>query len=372
MRAMGVGISALGLSALVALAGVAESLPTSSTCPAFNNGTFVVDAFQLYPENAKFDPVRCRVYFGALFNASVAVFDPYNNTITESINFPGLSGDINIHLGPALPDASGRLTVLLDAAAAFATGGADVSGTNVILKYDFDTNSVLWQHNISAEVTQGRFGGFQDVAHDKDQNIYIVGTFPGTILRVRDDGTGLAPWFLPEPAALANTTVAGFAGIASIAEKDLLLSNSQADGEIYRFDGVSSAVNGTPILIPRTDAGGNGSPSAPIGASDAILLPEKYCGTVLLVSVDAEGTVVLRSKDGTWQSAETLGLISNNVTEASGGLTPAPLQIGSEKIFTVEEFFSDPVVPGTTAGNRSAFPLVDITAQVDALLAKFP
>lgn len=307
----------------------------------------------------------------ALFNASVAVFNPYNNTVIESIDFPGLSGDINIHLGPALPDASGRLTVLLDAAAAFATGGADVSGTNVILKYDFDTNSVLWQHNISAEITQGRFGGFQDVAHDKDQNVYIVGTFPGTILRVRDNGTGLAPWFLPAPAALANTTVAGFAGIASIIEKDLLLVNNQADGQIYRFDGVSGAVNGTPILIPRTDAG-NGSTSAPLGASDAILLPPKYGGTVLLVSVDAEGTVVLRSKDGSWKTAETLGLISNNVPEAMGGLTPAPLQIGPNKVFAVEEFFADPVLAGTTAGNRSAFPLVDITTQVDALLARFP
>lgn len=263
------------------------------------------------------------------------------------------------------------MTVLLDAAAAFATGGADVSGTNVILKYDFNTNSVLWQHNISAEITQGRFGGFQDVAHDKDQNIYIVGTFPGTILRVRNDGKGLAPWFLPEPAALANTTAAGFAGIASIIEKDLLLVNNQADGQIYRFDGVSGAVNGTPILIPRTDAG-NGSTSAPLGASDAISLPPKYGGTVLLVSVDAEGTVVLRSKDGSWKTAETLGLISNNVPEAMGGLTPAPLQIGPNKVFAVEEFFADPVLAGTTAGNRSAFPLVDITAQVDALLGRFP
>lgn len=307
----------------------------------------------------------------ALFNASVAVFNPYANTVVESIDFPGLSGDINIHLGPALPDAAGRLTVLLDAAAPFSTAGADVSGTNVILKYDLDTNSVVWQHNISAEVTRGRFGGFQDVAHDRNDNVYIVGTFPGTILRVANDGTGLAPWFLPPPEVLANTTVAGFAGIASIPEQDLLLVNNQADGEVYRFDGVSGATTGTPVLIPRTDAG-NGSTSAPMGASDAILLPAKYNSTVLLVTVDAEGTVVLRSKDGDWTSAETLGLVSNNVPEAMGGLIPAVVEIGSEKIFAVEEFFADPLVPGTTAGNRTVFPMVDITAQVDALLAKFP
>lgn len=260
--------------------------------------------------------------------------------------------------------------MLLDAAAPFNTGGADVSGTNVILKYDLTTNSVVWQHNITAEVTQGRFGGFQDVAHDCHQNVYIVGTYPGTILRVPANGTAPAPWYLPAPATLANTTAPGFAGIQSIVDKDLLLVNSQADGQIYRFDGVSGATNGTPVLVPRTDAR-NGSISAPLGLSDAILLPAKYNGTVLLVAVDAEGTVVLRSKDGNWRSAETVGVVSNNVPEAMGGLVPAVVQIGPDKIFAVEEFFADPVVPGTTAGNRTAFPMVDITAQVDALLASF-
>lgn len=221
-------------------------------------------------------------------------------------------------------------------------------------------------------MTQGRFSGFQDVAHDRHDNVYIVGTFPGTVLRVGNDGAGLAPWFLPDPAALANTTVAGFAGIASIPEKDLLLVNNQADGQIYRFDGVSGAAQGTPVLVPRVDAGNGSATSAPLGASDAILLPPKYKGTVLLVAVDAEGTAVLRSKDGTWRSAETLGLVSNNVPEAMGGLVPAVVQIGPEKVFAVEEFFVDPLVPGTNAGNRTLFPMLDITAQVDALLAKFP
>lgn len=308
----------------------------------------------------------------ALFNASVAVFDLSKNTITESITFPGLSGDPTLHLGPAAPDPSGKLTVLFDAAAAFNTNGQDVSGSNVLVKYDFDAKQVIWQRNLTADVTQGRFGGFQDVVHDKNENIYVVGTFPGTVLRVDKNGNGLKGWFLPDAAALANTTVAGFAGIESIPAKDLLLVNHIADGEIYRFDAVSTSETGTPVLIPRTGVNGT-SPAAPLGSTDAILLPAKYNNTVLLVAVDAVGVTVLRSKDGTWTSAETLGTISNNAPEAMGGLVPASVQVGPDKIFMVEEFFADtPLVAGTNAGNRTAFPMIDITAQVDALLAQVP
>lgn len=34
-----------------------------------NSSTFVIDEFQLYPENAKFDFNRCLVYFGYVMNS---------------------------------------------------------------------------------------------------------------------------------------------------------------------------------------------------------------------------------------------------------------------------------------------------------------
>lgn len=304
----------------------------------------------------------------------MAVFDPYTNTIVDSITFPGLSGDPTLHLGPALPDQSGGLTILLDAAAAFSTGGADVSGSNILIKYDLAQRAVVWQRNLTAEVTQGRFGGFQDVEHDRAGNVYVVGTFPGTILRADKDGNGLSTWFLPPQAQLANTTVAGLGGIASIREADVLLVNNNADGQIYRFDHVSGSQIGRPVLIPRTTGGGaDGTPAPPLGFSDAILLPAKYQNTVLLVAEDATGVTVLRSRDATWTSAETLGTVSNNVSAAMGGMVPAAVEIGGDKIFAVEEFFADaPLVAGTNAGNRTAFPMVDITAQVDELLRQCP
>lgn len=300
----------------------------------------------------------------------MAVFDPYTNKVTESITFPGLTGDSSLHLGPALPDGAGGLTVLLDAAAPFSTGGADVSGGNILIKYDLDKKAIRWQRNLTAEVTQGRYGGFQDVEHDRDLNIYVVGTFPGTVLRANKDGNGLSEWYVPPAAQLANTTVAGFAGLAAIPARDLLLTNNNADGEVYRFDAISTSAKGTPVKIPRTSANGT-SPAPAMGFSDAILLPQRYNNTVLLLAEDAVGVTVLRSRDGSWTSAETLGTVSNNVPAAQGGMVPAAVQIGAEKIFAVQEFFADTtLVPGTNAGNRTAFPMVDITAEVDALLAK--
>lgn len=303
-----------------------------------------------------------------LFNASVGVFNPYTKDL-ETITLPGISGDPALHLGPALPDAQGHLSVLVDAGAAFNTAGKDISGANIILKYDFDQRQVIWQRNITEVVTQGAWGGFQDVEHDKDQNIYIVGTYPGTVLRVDKDGNGLKPWFLPAADELANTTVAGFAGLASIPQQDVLLTNNNVDGQIYRFDGVSKSETGTPVLVPRTGPNGT-QPSAPIGFSDAILLPAKYNNTVLLVAEDLVGVWVIRSRDGSWKSAETLGVVSNNVPESQGGQVPAAVQIGPDALFSLEEWFTDPVVEGTNAGNRSAFPIVSITAQVDDLLRK--
>ncbi|KAH8770863.1 hypothetical protein F5883DRAFT_666311 [Diaporthe sp. PMI_573] len=367
----------IALAGLAGLAGLAQAVPCeqhrpkgTNGCPALNSSTFVLDEFQLYPENAKFDFNRCLVYFGVLFNASVGVFNPYTKDL-ETILLPGISGDPALHLGPALPDAQGLLTVLVDAGAAFNTAGQDVSGANIILKYDLDQREVIWQRNITELITQGAWGGFQDVEHDKDGNIYIVGTYPGTVLRVDKDGNGLKPFFLPPADELANTTNAGFGGLASIRELDLLLTNNIADGQIYRFDGVSGSETGTPVLVPRTGPNGT-QPSAPIGFSDAILLPAKYNNTVLLVAEDTAGVWVLRSKDGKWESAETLGLVSNNVPEAQGGQVPAAVQIGPDALFMLEEYFTDPIVEGTNAGNRSSFPIVSITAQVDELLRQSP
>ncbi len=77
----------------------------------------------------------------------------------------------------------------------------------------------------------------------------------------------------------------------------------------------------------------------------------------------------LRSKDGQWKAAEHLGTVPLNKTLTKEGMTPAAVQIG-DSLFMVIEYFSDAVVAGTTAGNRTRFPMVDITKEVSALLGE--
>jgi hypothetical protein len=109
----------------------------------------------------------------------------------------------------------------------------------------------------------------------------------------------------------------GLSGLATTG--DILLSNNNAggaNGTLLRFDMTSS--KGSPVPVPIT-------PAHSIKGSDAIYLPPKYNGTVLLAAVNAFGVEVLRSKDGMWMTAEGLGLVGNNVCSSSFSFrSPSP------------------------------------------------
>ena len=122
-----------------------------------------------------------------------------------------------------------------------------------------------------------------------------------------------------------------------------------------RFD--MTKEKGVPVPVPLT-------PAHNITASDAIYLPPRYNGTVLLAAVDAEGVEVLRSKDGKWTAAERLGQVSNSASMQKGGFVTACVQVGT-RLYMVEEYFGD-----TQPGNRTEFPFVDITDDVEKLIAK--
>ena len=251
---------------------------------------------------------------------------------------------------------TGHLSAIADTSPVFVTGGKNISGDNWLLKYDLVAKKLLYKLNIT-EVSQGKYAGFQDVEHDSRGNTYIVGSYFGTILRVDKDGTAIKPWYLPSPLP-ATTTVEGFGGLAVVG--DVLLTNDNASGEILRFD--MMADKGVPVVVPAT-------PKYMYSPTDAIYLPPKYKGTVLLVAEDGKGINVLRSKDAKWTSAEYLGLVANDAPEVAGFAAAAPLQMG-ENLYIVEEFFADQAVPGMLAGNRSKWPLLDITDRVSKLLGE--
>ena len=291
-----------------------------------------------------------------LWNASVAIYDPYIDKITQIIEYPGITRSASEHIGGVAWDKwTGLITILVDAAAPWATAGADVSGDNLVFKYDADAGRILWTSNLTA-VSQARYGGFQDIETDKRGNTFVVGTWPGTILKLDKHGHA-EEWFIPE---VINTTRAGYGGLAAVGNSDIMLSNDATTGLIYRFD--MRDRKGKPVLVPMT-------PNHPYLDTDAIYLPPKYGGEVLLVASHASGIQVLRSKDKKWKTAEYLGTIPNVDTPLFEGSAPtAAVQMGSNSLYMIDDWLGDPWVPGQTAGNRTLFPMPDITLQVEELL----
>jgi len=215
----------------------------------------------------------------------------------------------------------------------------------------------LWTLNIS-DVTHEQYGGFQDVETDRRGNTYVVGSWPGTVLRADRHGKAVRPWYLPNP--LPPTTKIGFGGLAAVPGTEMLLS-MDGDGKLYRFD--LRDEKGKPVLVPAV-------PAVRHAFNDAVYLPPKYDGRVLLNAVGPEGVQVLRSRDKSWGTAENLGTIPHRTgPEYNGSVVTATVQIGEPgSIYTVLGFWDLPWVPGTVAGNRTRFPMPDITKEIEALL----
>ncbi|KAJ0167635.1 hypothetical protein CTA2_1405 [Colletotrichum tanaceti] len=232
---------AIALSSLLAL-------PASLACPAKSHtntpcrpvsGDKMISSFQL-----------------VLYNSTVAVWDPYMNSVVDTIAVPGLSFNPALH-------SSGVRHDLLDR-----------------LPYDVASRRVLRQRNLTA-VTGGVYGGFQDTAYS---TTFVLGTFLSSVIRVSADSETAATWYLQTPP---DHTVHGLSGLVSLPDDKSLLVVDNADGQLYRFD--ISAAERTPVRV--------------------------------------------------------------------GG-----------SVYAVSEWFVDDKVAGTLAGNRTKRPLVNIPAQINALL----
>lgn len=287
-----------------------------------------------------------------LWNASVGIYDPYTNEF-EVIEFEGISHNPEFHIGGVqMNPRTNLLSIVVDAGAAFNTGGQDISGTNYIMQWDPATRRILYKHNLTA-ITQGQYGAFQDIEQDPANNVYVVGTYPSSIMKVDSKGKKVETWYLDDNL---NHTIAGYAGLAT--KNWTLITNDEATGSLFRFD--MRAKRGVPILITST-------PPHTIGLTDAIQLPRKYHGTVLLVAERGQGVSVYRDPKGEWKHAEYLGLVPWLETDR---ITTAPLQVGDAVYLNLEPFGDAGVNGPGTAGNRTDFLYVDITAKVDALLKK--
>ncbi len=290
-------------------------------------------------------------------------YDPYTNKTLDIIEFRGITDVYDEHAsGIHWDKRTGIVSLVIDAQPAFLTDGANATGDYWLVKYDTHAKRELWRANLTS-VTQAKWSGFQDVTVDARGNSYVVGTYPASIMRVDVSGRHIKPW---SPPQTANTTVHGYTGICSTGETLLVIDAngvpeelSEGNSQIYRFDMTEDV--GRPVLVPRSP------PGIPLGVPDAIHLPEKYGGHVMLAAMNYVGVTVLRSRDG-WRTAEQLGTITTNFPAFFQRIIPSTVQIG-ERQFMIGQRFPGAIVPGTKGGNQSDFPFFDITDQVEALLA---
>ncbi len=290
-----------------------------------------------------------------LYNSTVSVYDAIENRVTEVITLPGITNVPAFHVsGVQVDTAHDKLTISANTGAAFDTAGVDISGTNLIVQYDLATRAVEWQQNLTA-VSKGLYGGFQDMEHDAAGNSFVIGTYPSSIVKISADGKTAEPWIV---ASGTNSTVHGYTGIAAFNQRRNVLVTDGERGQVLRFD--LAAARGEPVRVPLQDG------AEPIGADlDGAYLPPLYKDTVLLVSDNTLGTIVVRSQDGQWESAERVGVVPNALG-AVGGFATATVQI-ADRIYAVTEFFGDNA-PGQSL-NRTAFPIYDITDDINTLLA---
>ncbi|KAF2743440.1 TRI14-like protein [Sporormia fimetaria CBS 119925] len=349
-------LQTIALGALAAAVSAHPGHPAKNTTCAPIKGDFYVKQYQLYPENADFDFNTCKLYFGQLWNASLGIHDPYTSS-HRTITFANITHNPSFHMGAvAANPRTSLVTVIADAANAFPSEGRDISGTNWLIHLDPVTGAEIFRINLTA-TSQGKYGGFQDIEYDPEDNIYVVGTWPGSLLRVSKDGNEVKPWYLPQEI------VPTYKGIGGIAALDwMLLAQGDQSHQIWRFD--MRAATGTPVPVKITNA------NHTFGQSDAITLPQKYGGTVLLVSEDFIGISVFESKD-MWETAEYKGMVEIGDVDP-GTSNVATVQVGGGKeggIFRVYEPFGDEGLGGPgTAGNRTDFLIEDITEEVARLV----
>lgn len=286
----------------------------------------------------------------------MGIYDPYARKYVETLEFRGITMDPALHIGGIGVDkGTGRLSIVVDAGAAFNTAGQDISGTNLIMQWDPKTRKTLYQFNLTT-LSKGRYGGPQDVEHDPEGNIYTVWTFSSALTKTDKKGK-TSEWYFSGN----NHTIWGYSGLA--AKEWLLLVSDAESGGLVKFD--MRQKRGKPKTIQV-------KPAYRLTFPDAAYLPPIYKGTVLLVAEIFNGVAVFESKSGKWDKAEYKGTvpIPDEITDENVVVT-AVIQVGnSVYMVTQPGAGSYPIVPGTLGGNHSDFLFPDITRKVDALLKR--
>ncbi|KAL1872722.1 hypothetical protein Daus18300_004268 [Diaporthe australafricana] len=359
-------------AALLGLAAITRASPTrtrdvAGTCAGVN-GTFNIDNYKLYPENLDWDPINCKLYISANFNASVLVYDPYTATY-DILSFDGITDLDPYHISGIDYDASTKsIMISANSGDPFVTSGANMTGANKVIRYDTTTNSVAYTADLADFTSQLQLGnqtggGYQDFAEDTDGNAYVPAVFhvPG-IAKITKDGE-VSSWYVGEPSTSSKYI---YLGVVHHEATNKLLVTAPYLGTFVSFDVGSSSPAPTNITMTGWPADGSYSPSDL--ECDGLLNPARYNRDVLLCSENGLQAVTLWASQDGFETAEYIGQVADNSTTdiATYGSPTATVQV-ENSIYFSHEYFHD-LGLFDVAGNRSTFPFVDATAQFDELV----
>ncbi|XPT04368.1 hypothetical protein M3J09_013447 [Ascochyta lentis] len=362
--------AALGLSAVAESATVGHFQPRTKKCPSVH-GDIVLDIFQLYSENSAFDPVNCKLYMSSNFNASVVVYDVYT-TKHQVLTFPGITHTDPYHIAGIDYDASnGAMFFTANSGSGFATNGVDLSGPQKIIKWDTTAMKTIYTADLATvqEQYNSTFGhaiaGFQDMAEDSAGNSYVPVSFGGyCIAKIALDGTATPFYMSNETAKNATAQPYIYSGLVSLPSQNKLLVSDSQRGTFVTFDTKSESPVPTPITISNLPSNYSSV------ACDGTITPTRYTNQRIVLCADdtlgGNGAIVVFSSKDHWASAKYLGIIYNTDSRTKGFYTTTAVEITDSIYLSSMPFTDGPTFD--TAGNRSSFPLIDITNQVDLLV----
>jgi hypothetical protein len=296
-----------------------------------------------------------------MYNQTVLKYNPHTKE-QSIIKFPGISGNATFHVsGIDFDHRTGAIYVSANSAAPWSGPyGLNLYGPNVLIKYDTFTDSIVYISDmakataaISAAAGQS-LNGYQDMAEDTKGNSYYIVTFGSAIVKVNPSGK--ASVFLEQPASeITNPPGFGYGGI--IAVDDMLVISKNDRGIFVTVDTACGNPSETLVVM-------SGLPANLTVSCDGVLAPARYSSKVILCSQDATNAIDVYLTADKWKSASYIGAVANDSPLVVGGTPTATVQI-VDSIYISNDYFSYTGV----AGNRSEFPMIDITAQVDALVA---
>ncbi|KAL6243455.1 hypothetical protein RBB50_009447 [Rhinocladiella similis] len=337
-------------------------------------GDFIVHIPKLYPEKGVYVEPLHEVWFGSLFNGSVARYSLSTKTY-EYISIPNVTGrDGYCVAGVAFDAKYSKVWVTVALYTVWDTPGQNLVSPGRLISLDFqgqviDDVDLTPLEDVAFETNGGhKVSGWGDQVCDANGNVFAVAVW-GNVIARWDAVTKKASLYYAEPNPLI-VPFSGYTGIENYKDQLLILYNVEY-GRIETFN--LKAPTGT----PRIPAISNWDRRVGMKISgDALLLPPKYDGKVLLMGDNGEGAGtppqgvrVFISKDA-WATVHYLGFV--DTTREDGGFPTWAYEIQGS-IYVSMMYFAEGAPPGPVfmrPGNRDAFPQLDITQKVHDLVAK--